>query len=213
MPMPWRFPFTWQSARPAAPAGFRFFDPYPLVDGELELVPPHLRYVDAILQVCHDPRWQAMAPGIDQTTRESLEAAVYLSPGGFQRADPLNHIVNTYQFWMTSHEPGLPPVVGSISLRASNDFDTVTYIGHLGYGVFPPARGRHYAQRACRLLFDLSRRHGLNPLWITSNPDNIPSRKTCEHLGGKLIDIVPLPPGHLLYQRGERQKCRYRIDL
>jgi len=211
--MPWRFPFTKLAPQPAASAGFRFFDPYPLVDGELELIPPHERWIDSILEICRDPRWTAVAPGIEQTTRESIQAAIDTSPGGYQFADGYNNIVNTYHFWMRCHLPELPPVVGSISLRASNNFDTVTYLGHLGYGVFPPARGRHYAERACRMLFNLCRRHNLNPVWITSNPDNLASRKTCQNLGGKLVDIVALPPGHILYNRGERQKCRYRIDL
>jgi len=211
--MPWRFPFTKLSAEPAASAGFRFFDPYPLLDDDLELIPPHEYWIDSILAICHDPQWIAVSPGIEQTTRENIQAAIDTSPGGYQLADGYNNIVNTYHFWMRSHLPGLPPVVGSISLRISNNFDTVMYLGHLGYGVFPPARGRHYAERACRMLFDLCRRHHLNPVWITSNPDNLASRKTCQNLGGKLVDIVALPPGHLLYARGERQKCRYRIDL
>jgi tagatose 1,6-diphosphate aldolase len=59
----------------------------------------------------------------------------------------------------------------------------------------------------------LARRHGINPLWITCNPDNHASRRTCERLGATLVEIVPVPVGHTLYQRGEREKCRYRVDL
>ena len=50
-------------------------------------------------------------------------------------------------------------------------------------------------------------------LWITCNPDNFASRCTCERLGCKLVEIVRVPPGHTLYQRGEFEKCRYRLDL
>ena len=66
---------------------------------------------------------------------------------------------------------------------------------------------------ACQLLFGLARRHGLSELWITCNPDNIASRKTCERLGAEYVETVSLPRDHVLYQRGEREKCRYRIDL
>ena len=76
-----------------------------------------------------------------------------------------------------------------------------------------PARGRHYAERACRLLLPLARAHGMQTLWITCNPENVASRRTCERLGASFIDVVALPANHMLYQRGERVKCRYRLDL
>jgi len=53
----------------------------------------------------------------------------------------------------------------------------------------------------------------LNPLWITCNPDNLASRKTCEIAGGVMMEIVDLPEHNIMYKQGERQKCRYRFDL
>lgn len=53
----------------------------------------------------------------------------------------------------------------------------------------------------------------MNPLWITCNPENISSWKTCELAGGKLIEIVDLPEHNDQHQRGERKKCMYRFDL
>jgi tagatose 1,6-diphosphate aldolase len=85
------------------------------------------------------------------------------------------------------------------------------YLGHVGYNVYPPARGRRLAARAVRLLLPFARRLGLSPLWITCNPDNLASRRTCEIAGGRLIDVVPLPADHPLHARGEREKCRYRF--
>lgn len=38
-------------------------------------------------------------------------------------------------------------------------------------------------------------------------------RTICERLGAELIDIVPLPVDNDMYLRGEREKCRYRLDL
>ena len=103
--------------------------------------------------------------------------------------------------------------MGEIDLRLSNSHHITHYAGHIGYGVVGAFRGHHYAARACRLLLPLAKLHGLSPLWITCNPDNVASRKTCEHLGATLTEIVALPPNSDLYQRGEREKCRYRIDL
>jgi tagatose 1,6-diphosphate aldolase len=53
----------------------------------------------------------------------------------------------------------------------------------------------------------------MSELWITTNPENAPSRRTCERLGGEYVDTVDVPPGHPLFQRGERRKCRFRLAL
>ena len=63
------------------------------------------------------------------------------------------------------------------------------------------------------LLFELARKHGLEYLIITCNPDNYPSRKTCEYVGGKLLEIVELPTDSDMRARGETEKCIYRFEL
>jgi tagatose 1,6-diphosphate aldolase len=117
------------------------------------------------------------------------------------------------------HGPGgpweVPPVriAGGVSLRTGTTEAVERYYGHVGYHVYPPARGRGYAARACRLLLPLARRHGLRALWITCNPENVASRRTCERLGAVLVDTIPVPANDPLYARGDTQKCRYRLDL
>ena len=64
-----------------------------------------------------------------------------------------------------------------------------------------------------QLVLDVARSHGFKVLWITCNPENVASRRTCELVGGQLIDIVDLPPETDMYKEGERQKCRYRFVL
>ena len=54
---------------------------------------------------------------------------------------------------------------------------SIRFTGHIGYHVYPPARGRHFAERACRMLTPLIRFHQISPVWITCNPDNLPSRR------------------------------------
>ncbi len=53
----------------------------------------------------------------------------------------------------------------------------------------------------------------MSSLWITCDPSNTPSRKTCELAGGTLVEIVDLPEDHDLYRAGGRQVCRYRFAL
>lgn len=102
---------------------------------------------------------------------------------------------------------------GTASLRVGHTDYLERYAGHIGYGVEYLFRGRRYAARACVLVFPLARRHGMTTLWITCNPENVASRRTCELIGGELVDIVELPPETDMYQEGERQKCRYRVRL
>jgi predicted acetyltransferase len=126
-------------------------------------------------------------------------------------ADLRKGFVSVYQFQMV-HRPSAEPV-GTIQLRVGTTAAIRSYAGHLGYGVLPRHRGHHYAARGCRLLIPLARKHQLNPLWITCNPDNIASRRTCELAGAYLVEIVDVPAESEMFRKGERQKCRYRLDL
>lgn len=100
--------------------------------------------------------------------------------------------------------------VGQIDLRLGYTWDLVRYGGQIGYSVHENFRGHHYAAKACLLLKSVARHYGMDVLWITCNPDNWPSRKTCEYIGATLVEIVDLPETSDMYREGERQKCRYR---
>ena len=126
-------------------------------------------------------------------------------------ADPVKGWIPSYDFEM--HIDGTSECVGKVNFRAGTTPSLEMYGGQFGYGVYDPYRGHHYAERAVRLLFPLAQSHGLKTVWITCNPDNWPSRRTCERLGATLVEIVPLPPDNDMYHAGERTKCRYRIEL
>jgi predicted acetyltransferase len=128
-----------------------------------------------------------------------------------QPGDPARGLVPTYYFRMVRLPSG--EEVGQISLRIGSSPHILFYAGHVGYGVHPEQRGHHFAARSCRLLLPLARAHGFRTLWITCNPDNTGSRRTCELAGARFVEIVDLPEDSEMYLRGERQKCRYRLDL
>ncbi|MCI9337283.1 MAG: GNAT family N-acetyltransferase [Lachnospiraceae bacterium] len=102
--------------------------------------------------------------------------------------------------------------VGHCDLRIGHNGKTY-YGGNIGYGVEEPYRGNHYAGKACRLLFHLAKRHGMDDLIITCNPDNFPSRRTCEYVGGVLKEIVELPQDNDMRLEGETEKCIYEVVL
>ncbi|MDQ3249383.1 MAG: GNAT family N-acetyltransferase [Chloroflexota bacterium] len=125
--------------------------------------------------------------------------------------NPALNYVPAYRFKMM--RSGQTTEMGAIDLRIGNTHHVVMYGGHIGYHVLLPYRGHHYAARSVRLLLPLARRHALNPLWITCNPDNFASRRTCELAGFTFVEIVDLPEEIDMYREGERQKCRYTLKL
>jgi predicted acetyltransferase len=125
--------------------------------------------------------------------------------------DPAKDIVPAYAFEM--RHTGHIQSVGNIELRIGHTFRLDQFGGQIGFSVDPGYRGHHYASRSVRMLLPLARRHGLQTIWITCNPENIASRRTCERLGAKFVEIVDLPPDHEMYQRGDRQKARYRLEI
>jgi RimJ/RimL family protein N-acetyltransferase len=195
-----------------------WLDPGVLVDRELELVAPHERWVDDVLAAVRHPMTQAQDQGVASWTRATVADFLRTAPGGRDAGDIARQRYPGYHFWMRLRpSPGRPPpgvrFAGGVSLRVGRDFDLKMYLGHVGYHVFPPARGNHYAERSVRLLLPLAKRHGMTELWVTTNPENVPSRRTCERLGCRLIETVDLPPQNILYQRGERRKCRYLLRI
>jgi predicted acetyltransferase len=192
---------------------FQFLDPGPLIDRELQLIVPEARWTDELLRTCAHPTGRGDPTA--KTTRQQIDEYLRAAPSGHFIRETASGQIPQYLFWMRlrpEYQTGIV-IAGSISLRIGDNQDLRMYLGHIGYNVYPAARGNHYAARACKLLFHLAERHGLRELWITCNPENIASRKTCDHLGMSYVETVNLPADHILYQRGERQKCRYRIDL
>ena len=102
--------------------------------------------------------------------------------------------------------------MGTCDLRLGHN-DKLYYGGNIGYRVEKPYRGHHYAGKACLLLFELAKKHELGYLIITCNPDNYPSRKTCEYAGGELLEVAELPADSDMRVRGETKKCIYRFEL
>ena len=102
--------------------------------------------------------------------------------------------------------------MGVCDLRIGHN-DKLYYGGNIGYRIDEPYRGHHYAGKACLLLFELARMHELGYVIITCNPNNYASRKTCEYVGGELLEIAELPEGNDMKARGETCKCIYRIAL
>lgn len=104
-------------------------------------------------------------------------------------ADPARDWLPAYHFLICAPDG---TQMGKCDLRIGHNHKTY-YGGNIGYRIDEPYRGHHYAAKACRLLFELAKRHGMDRLTITCTPDNLPSRRTCEALSGRLLEITDLP--------------------
>jgi len=183
--------------------------------GELRLVEPSFLDVDPFLRAfshpaCHEEPDLRVEPS-------RLHASLRRWPRGRERCEPRNGVSLGYRFWMHLVSPGHVGFAGWVTLRIPTP-DAAgrrmsRFLGDVGYVVLPPARGRRLAERATRLLFPLARQHGMGAITLTCNPENAPSRRTIERLGGRLVEAVDIPRDHPLYTAGERRKVRFQIDL
>lgn len=144
---------------------------------------------------------------------------VFLNPGDLRDGDLRLVLKETappdagraaaYRFSMRRLPDGAK--LGRIELRLGMSEDLIFYTGHIGYCVEPGFRGHRYAARSCRLLLELARRHEMPEIWITCDPDNLASYRTCELAGGEFVSTVPVPESHPFYQAGSTAKCRFRF--
>lgn len=123
-------------------------------------------------------------------------------------ANPLKRYVPEY--WFEMRHPGNTTALGLIRLRIGST-RRLRYAGHLGYEVKPRFRGHRYAGRSCRLLLPLARAHGLGAVWLTVDPTNLASQRTCERIGATFIETVRIPKSHEMYALGARYRRRYRL--
>lgn len=97
-------------------------------------------------------------------------------------------------------------VIGRCDLRLGQT-KTLDLAGHIGYTIYVPYRGHHYAAKACQLLFKQAAYLKMKELIITCNTDNIASYRTCELAGCEFIETKLVPRDHILYAQGDREKA------
>jgi predicted acetyltransferase len=141
-------------------------------------------------------------PGLflsEQVDREGKGSAITLPDGAIVPRLP------GYQLWMWDGE-----FCGSIGLRWQRGTTALPpyCLGHVGYSVVPWKRRRGYATRALRLLLPHARTEGLAHIDLTTDADNIASRRVIEANGGILLERFYKPMSH-----GGAESLRFRIVL
>lgn len=115
-------------------------------------------------------------------------------------------ILDGYTFYL--YQAKTRNYMGYVSLRLGES-PALYYLGHIGYRVEEKYRGHGYAEKACRMILPFMQQLGLRFVVITTNVENVPSRKTCERLGCTLERIAPVPCQYQPVCMGATRKCRY----
>ena len=113
-------------------------------------------------------------------------------------------------FWIFDGEGQDGGFCGSINLRwrAGTAGLPPHVLGHVGYAVVPWRRREGHATAALRALLPHARAVGLPWIWVTTDPDNVASRKVIEAAGGEMIEAFDRPAAY-----GHSAAVRYRITL
>jgi predicted acetyltransferase len=99
---------------------------------------------------------------------------------------------------------------GSVGFRWQRETEALPphCLGHIGYGVVPWKQRRGYATRALREMLHDAKAEGLRFVEITTDPENVASRRVIEANGGVMFEeFVTLP------SLGSERKVRYRVQL
>ncbi len=75
--------------------------------------------------------------------------------------DPERNWVPAYHFFIEDLKGNK---MGVCDLRIGYN-ENLYYGGHIGYRIFPEYRGKHYAGKACLLLFQLAKKHNMEYLY------------------------------------------------
>ena len=125
-------------------------------------------------------------------------------------ADPIKGWVPAYYFSICDKDGNK---LGFCDLRVGYS-DGLYFGGHIGYTIYEEHRGHHYAGKACKLMFELAKKHGMEYLYITCDQNNIPSKKTLDYLGGEFLEIAELPEDNdMRVNDGQTHVYVYKFDL
>jgi predicted acetyltransferase len=110
-----------------------------------------------------------------------------------------------YRRWLWDGE-----FCGSIGLRWQRGTEALPphCLGHIGYAVVPWKQRRGYATSALREVLREAKAEGLRFVEITTDPDNVASRRVVEANGGVLVEEFVTP-----VSLGGKREFRYRVHV
>ena len=164
----------------------------------IELVKPCMAILPSYLEALDEGAYCNMALGAfaDESMEEiSNDPDEYIrrindeSPRRVALPDGSEYTVAEHALlWLVDGERYL----GSVSLRFSGDREVIEeFGGHIGVAIRPGLLNRGYGVRAAALAWQLAGAYflerGINPIFVSCNPNNSASKRLIEHNGGKLV--------------------------
>lgn len=122
---------------------------------------------------------------------------------------PNDGYLESYRFDINADENwvGWIQVKIGYSLRAYYD-------GQIGYMINDESnRNKGYATNACLALKPFLAKLGYKYITLSTDENNIASRRVCEKIGAELLDIVDTPTWTGIYQQGQRRTCIYEWKI
>jgi predicted acetyltransferase len=183
----------------------------------MELVRPTTEHIPSYVQALErgwSPDTQRPAAAQDELTRIVQDPAGFLAEQDDQDGlgppvvlpdGSLVPRLPGYKRWMWDGE-----FCGSIGVRWQPGTTALppTCLGHIGYSVVPWKQRRGHATAALRLILSDVRHLGLPYVELSTDAQNMASRRVIETNGGTLIEEFTKPASH-----GSRRSLLYRIPL
>ena len=142
----------------------------------------------------------------EMAEKEIGEKEVFLRVSNFDLPNSYLGLGVSYNFYIFSNQ--YQNKVGQINLRLGESPE-IYYLGHIGYHIDQEYQGHNYGYWACRELIPLLHKLKVQSLVITTDVDNIASRRICEKLGTVLESIVSVPEDIKEKYVMDQDKCRY----
>lgn len=102
--------------------------------------------------------------------------------------------------------------IGRISMRIGSNFNSY-YNGNIGYEIEENFRGNNFSLKACKLVLQVAKAHGMKEIFLACDENNIPSYKTIEKLGGELIEITKPPKTYFAYRENMKKQRIYKLYI
>ena len=192
--------------------------PKPVLVEDVILVKPSLDYL-AEYTAALERRWSPDNVRGAEAAREQL-SQIAADPAGFVISlDDPDAIGEPIRLPDGSQVPRLPGFArwiwdgafcGSFGFRWQRGTSALPahVLGHVGFAVVPWKQGMGYAKQALALMLPEARRQGLNHVELTTDPENVASRRVILACGGKLVERFRKEVAY-----GGSEALRFRIEL
>ena len=126
----------------------------------------------------------------------------WFNPGALRRYSNSQKRTVTYTEWLKWIDDGRAAgqelyffmnngtILGAISIRPKKNVPNIGTDGHCGFGIRPSERKKGYATKMLNMALPIMKQHGIDPVVITCDKENIGSARVIINNGGVLVDEV-----------------------